>query len=328
MASAGRYMLWGFVCWSLILPPAWAGVLENPRDGSAHSGVSVISGWVCEATQVRIHITTEREEGRHTEEGEWEVVTEEFPVASFLAAYGTERDDTREVCGDTDNGFGVLFNWNNLGPGTYTVAATVHGPEGWAELGRAAVTITTLGWGFREHLTGRYVLEGFPIEGESVVVEWEEALQNFVITEYRDWFQHCPAVEPLPQAVTVLVAQLPIERQVLFCARALNGSEDWLTYGALSWWLERQIPGQFHGSRWQRWVPEHAEDIAFFLVAYSLAPGASTDRILPAWGPPAPEGTYRACFEYDVGVEHETKRTCSEPFEIPASQQTQEGSAE
>ena len=33
----------------------------------------------------------------------------------YEATYGTERLDTVPVCGDTDNGFGLLFNWNNLG---------------------------------------------------------------------------------------------------------------------------------------------------------------------------------------------------------------------
>ena len=30
------------------------------------------------------------------------------------AAYGTARLDTAGVCGDSDNGFGLLFNWNLL----------------------------------------------------------------------------------------------------------------------------------------------------------------------------------------------------------------------
>ena len=34
------------------------------------------------------------------------------------------------VCGDTDNGFGVLYNWNNLGDGVYTVQALARSEEG------------------------------------------------------------------------------------------------------------------------------------------------------------------------------------------------------
>ncbi len=92
-----------------------------------------LSGWVCEADKVEIEIETERE----TERGETE---------RQVAAYGTERLDTETVCGDTDNGFGLLFNWNRLGEGDHTVVALVDG----VELGRATVTVTTVGAGDEE----------------------------------------------------------------------------------------------------------------------------------------------------------------------------------
>ena len=65
-------------------------------------------------------------------------------VHRLAAAYGTERPDTATrpdgtvVCGDTDNGFGLLVNWNEFGAGEHTVVAWVDG----AELGRATVTVT------------------------------------------------------------------------------------------------------------------------------------------------------------------------------------------
>ena len=43
--------------------------------------------------------------------------------------------------GTTDNGFGLLFNWNRLGDGEHTVVAYVDGVE-WQ---RATVRVTTLG---------------------------------------------------------------------------------------------------------------------------------------------------------------------------------------
>ena len=65
------------------------------------------------------------------------------------AAYGTERADTEEECGDTANGFGLLFNWNRLGEaGEHTVVAVVDG----IELGRATVTVTTRGYRGRSSL--------------------------------------------------------------------------------------------------------------------------------------------------------------------------------
>ena len=39
-------------------------------------------------------------------------------VEAAMAAYGTERLDTQAACGDTDNGFGLLFNWNLLDDGS------------------------------------------------------------------------------------------------------------------------------------------------------------------------------------------------------------------
>ena len=157
-------------------PEAFVGFLENPRDGSSHSGISVISGWVCDADRLLIDIR--RVEGNSQRQ-----------VALLQPDYGTERTDTAYaedgtiICGDTDNGFGILFNWNQLGDGTYAVYAEVDGyrlnDEG------ARITVTTLDGEFPRGLSGQYTLEDFPYPGESVVIEWEESLQNFVIKEHR-----------------------------------------------------------------------------------------------------------------------------------------------
>ena len=144
-------------------PEALVGFLGNPRHLSAQSGIGVVSGWVCEAETVEIEISGE----------------------SYLAAYGTERLDTAyapdgtRICGDTDNGFGLLVNWNRFGEGEHTVVALVDG----VELGRATITVTTLGAEFPRGLEGEYVLDGFPDPESAVVIRWEESLQNFVIVE-------------------------------------------------------------------------------------------------------------------------------------------------
>lgn len=152
-------------------PDMLVGFLENPRNGSTQSGVGVISGWVCEAEEVEIVF--------------WPVRGGQ--VIRKPAAYGTERldtdytDDGREICGDTNNGFGLLFNWNLLVEKEYDISARVDGEI----LGRARITLTHLGQEFLRGVQGRYVLENFPYPGESVVVEWEQSLQNFVIIERR-----------------------------------------------------------------------------------------------------------------------------------------------
>ena len=137
------------------------GFLENPGPNSFQSGLGVISGWVCEADEVEIVIETAGEE-----------------VARIAAAYGTERADTAGVCGDTDTGFGLLFNWNELGDGEHTVVALVDE----AELGWATVQVTTLGEAFVRGVAGACLVEGFPQPGQAVTLEWQEAQQNFVIT--------------------------------------------------------------------------------------------------------------------------------------------------
>jgi len=139
---------------------AVSGVLENPAPSSYQSGIGVISGWVCSADAVTIKIDNRT------------------PID---AAYGTSRNDTASICGDSNNGFGVLLNWNLLGDGVHTIVAMADG----AELGRSTFTVTTLGKPFLQGLQARYELPNFPGEGQSVVVDWSTAAQNFVITEMR-----------------------------------------------------------------------------------------------------------------------------------------------
>ena len=134
----------------------WA-VLGNPAPGSYQSGIRVLSGWVCEAEEVVLEIDGERR---------------------LSAAYGTERTDTADHCGDTNNGFGVLFNWNRLGDGPHTIRLLVDG-EAWAT---AAFTVTTLGAEVRRGLAHTATVTDFPGPGGVVTVEWQEAQQNFVIT--------------------------------------------------------------------------------------------------------------------------------------------------
>ena len=132
------------------------GLLENPAPNSFQSGIGLISGWVCEADAVVVRI------------GESQLET----------AYGTERSDTLAACGDTDNGFGLLFNWNLLGDGEHEVVVLADGEE----LDRATVRVTTLGMEFVRGVEGVCVAADFPSPGETVTLAWQEAQQNFVLT--------------------------------------------------------------------------------------------------------------------------------------------------
>ena len=158
---------------SFLLPQSlWArSVFENPSPGSFQSGVGVISGWVCEAERIDIVFNP----GTATEE-------------TWRAGYRTTREDTAYtkegavICGDTDNGFGLLFNWNRLGDGQHTVSALADG----VEFGRATFTVTTLGKEFLEEelledVRREFVVEDFPVDGSDITLAWQQSLQNFVI---------------------------------------------------------------------------------------------------------------------------------------------------
>ena len=139
-------------------PAEVVGFLENPSPASFQSGIGVISGWVCEGEAVEIELGD---------------------LGRQAAGYGTERLDTAEACGDADNGFGLLFNWNLLGDGEHAVVAFVDGEE----LGRATVTVTTLGEEFVREAAGMCVVDDFPLLDETVTLQWQQAQQNFVLAE-------------------------------------------------------------------------------------------------------------------------------------------------
>ncbi len=132
-------------------------ILGNPRSGSFQSGIAAISGWACHAQEIVI----------------------ELNGVPYRAGYPTTRPDTLGRCGDTDNGFSLLWNWNNLGPGTHTVRALIDGQE----FANTTVRVTTFGEEVLRGASGRFDLPDFPASGETTVVRWEESLQNFVITD-------------------------------------------------------------------------------------------------------------------------------------------------
>ena len=130
-------------------------ILENPQPGSFQSGVGVISGWVCDAERIDIVFNP----GTAKEE-------------TWRAGYRTTREDTaytkegEVICGDTDNGFGLLFNWNRLDDGQHTVSALADGEE----FGTATFTVTTLGEKFKENVGKHARLQNFPDTGTDLIV--------------------------------------------------------------------------------------------------------------------------------------------------------------
>ncbi len=181
------------------IPYVVVGTLENPTPGRAslggtpdsyQSGIGIISGWVCKADEVLVSIAS------------WVTWNEDKTVAyvpmnrvDYPTLYGIDRLDTLSVCGDVDNGFSVMLNWNRLDPGEYprpsylSAAATRGNVEHiisvYADgvlIGDSMVQVITLGQEFVRGANRRYVVDQFPDPTSSVTLEWSESLQNFVIT--------------------------------------------------------------------------------------------------------------------------------------------------
>src|SRR2546427_1599495 len=144
----------------LFLPAiAWSqSALDNPPDGGKVSGISIISGWKCTAGALTFTIDN---------------------GSPGSLVYGSARGDTQSVCGDSDNGFIAQWNWDLVGPGQHTIRIFDDG----VEFAQATFTVTTFGSAFLQGATGTYLLPDFPQTGSSTTVEWEENLQNFVITD-------------------------------------------------------------------------------------------------------------------------------------------------
>src|SRR5262245_45268388 len=147
-------LVWGFVSPCFL----WAqATLEDPQPRSRQSGIGLIRGWVCQAIRINIEIDGQ----------------------TVQAAYGTTRGDTQSICGDSNNGFGLTFNWNLLGDGLHRVRAFADGTQ----FADVTFSVTTLEAEFLTGLSGSCTVSNFPQTGSSIDVAWQESIQNFVIVK-------------------------------------------------------------------------------------------------------------------------------------------------
>ena len=150
------------------------GVIEDPPPNGIRGGIGLIRGWVCSAPSVEVRLFDEA--GRR--------------VATLDTPYGSSRPDTRGQCliREEDDpgltGFGLTWNFNELPEGTYTA-------EAWAGTGQVAQQIGQTNAFEVVHLTDEPFVRGlagecrapdFPAPGATTVLEWEQSLQNFVIS--------------------------------------------------------------------------------------------------------------------------------------------------
>ncbi len=127
---------------------------EFPIAGSNVSGVGTLLGWVCDAQSVNIQI-------------------DDFP--EFNAVYGNERADTFANCGDNNNGYSQLINWNLFGSGIHRIQVRVDGQL----IDDSTFRITALSDGFLEGVKETHFVLDFPAQGDLSALAWNQTEQNF-----------------------------------------------------------------------------------------------------------------------------------------------------
>ncbi len=134
---------------------------ESPSAGSYESGVGLIRGWVCNAARVEVEI----------DGGE-----------RLVAGYGTQRPDTAAVCGATNTGYGLPYNWNLLGDGPHTLRVLADG----VEFANVVFTVTTLGTDYLRNVPEyQYTVPNFPSTGSNTTLRWSEPHQNFIVAGFE-----------------------------------------------------------------------------------------------------------------------------------------------
>ena len=166
----------------MILVPSLAhaqltSALGIPGDGASVSGVGVISGWKCQAEEITVEFLNDA--------GERIVINEGDTSNPVPMLYGSERPDIRDNGRCLENthdkvGFVAIWNWGELGDGTYTAVAYDNGEE----FDRNTFTVTTLGTNFLTGASKRVTVDDFPDPGDTTVLEWNEGTQHFEIVDF------------------------------------------------------------------------------------------------------------------------------------------------
>ncbi len=154
------------------IEPDPTGSLEEPV--GIRSGIGLIRGWVCQDDGTGVEIRIRNAAGDLVE--------------TFTAPYGSARGDVENppagfepLCdrrGD-DFGFAVQYNYNLLPAGQYTVEAWV-GREQVGQTNTFRVARIS-NRDFLRRLNKKVTVEDFPFTGDTTILEWDQASQNFQI---------------------------------------------------------------------------------------------------------------------------------------------------
>ncbi|WP_409524836.1 hypothetical protein [Nitrincola sp. MINF-07-Sa-05] len=133
------------------------GTVENPAPSTTEAGIGVISGWHCTSEIIEIYIDDQ-----------------------FIgrAGSGTPRGDTQQICGHQNTGFSLLFNYNLLSEGAHVLKAYADGD---LFATRTFSSAQSGGADFRHGVSRSIIVDDFPVNGQSTILEWSTAKQNFAI---------------------------------------------------------------------------------------------------------------------------------------------------
>lgn len=143
------------------------GVLGTPAEGSTVSGIGVISGYHCTSEDIDIYIDG---------------------VSLGKAGAGTTLLGTQSVCGRTNTGYSLLYNFNNLQPGQHVAEAYANG------IFLESHNFNTVQSGGVSWLSGASkttTVQDFPSAGQTATIEWVQSYQNFLVTAI-----HAPNAAP------------------------------------------------------------------------------------------------------------------------------------
>ena len=148
----------------LVSSVAHAATLGVPGEGTTLSGVSLISGWKCEAEGDLTIQFFDDNDALVSIKG-----TDTFPLP-----HGSARPDTAGRCGDMHNGFSSTWNWGEMADGQYTAVVYEDGEE----FDRNTFTVVTFGEDFVRGASGMCTIPDFPSSGESARFVWNQGTQH------------------------------------------------------------------------------------------------------------------------------------------------------
>jgi hypothetical protein len=101
-------------------------------------------------------------------------------ISAGKAGSGTTLLGTQSVCGRTDTGFSLLYNFNNLDEGQHTATVLAEGKE----FGRATFrTVRSGGVPWLHGAVKTITVIDFPKLGETTTLNWMQSFQNFMAVD-------------------------------------------------------------------------------------------------------------------------------------------------